>query len=365
MAALNKRRLEPGERIRVLVVDDSAVVRRLIIDTLAQDSAIEVAGTASNGATALKLIAELNPDVLTLDIEMPEMNGLEVVSWARRERPHLRIIMLSTLTEKGAPITLEALTLGAHDYVAKPSQQGSLNRSIASLREELIPRIRQFFNLGEQLISAGGRETASDSAAVSLRWSPNILPKAVAIGVSTGGPAALGAILPRFPATFPVPVLVVQHMPPVFTRSLAERLRSACSLYVGEARHGDPVNAGSILIAPGGFHMRLVSVRGSAFVRLDQSPPQNSCRPSIDCLFDSAGEVFGGAVLAVMLTGMGHDGLRGTQALKALGASVLVQDEASSVVWGMAGAVVKAGLADRVAPLDRIPSEILRIVQGV
>ena len=215
----------------------------------------------------------------------------------------------------------------------------------------------------EQSPSAG-RDTACASAHAPDGWIAKVPPKAVVIGVSTGGPVALSTILPCLPATFPLPVLVVQHMPPVFTRSLADRLRSACSLYVSEARHGDPVNRGSILIAPGGFHMRLSSVRGSAFVCLDQTPPQNSCRPSIDALFDAAGKVFGGAVLAVMLTGMGHDGLSGTQALKARGASVLAQDEASSVVWGMAGAVVKAGLADSVVPLNRIAAEILRVAKG-
>jgi two-component system chemotaxis response regulator CheB len=183
----------------------------------------------------------------------------------------------------------------------------------------------------------------------------------VVIGVSTGGPTALGAILPELPAEFPLPVLVVQHMPPLFTRLLAERLHSACRLPVEEAGQGNPVEAGKILIAPGDFHLKVASNGGGVRVFLDQSPPLNSCRPAVDALFTSIGEVYGGAVIAAILTGMGQDGLRGAQILKAQGASVLAQDEASSVVWGMPGAVVNAGLADRVLPLDQVVPEILRM----
>jgi two-component system chemotaxis response regulator CheB len=183
----------------------------------------------------------------------------------------------------------------------------------------------------------------------------------VVIGVSTGGPNALGAILPELPAAFPLPVLVVQHMPSLFTRLLAERLHSICRLPVEEAAQGAPVGAGKILVAPGDFHLKVASVGGHARVYLDQSPPRNSCRPSVDALFASIGEVYGGAAIAVILTGMGQDGLRGAEILKARGASILAQDEASSVVWGMPGAVVNAGLADRVLPLDRVVPEILRI----
>ena len=187
-------------------------------------------------------------------------------------------------------------------------------------------------------------------------------PKVVVIGVSTGGPTALGAILPEFPAGFPLPVLLVQHMPPLFTRLLAERLHATCRLPVEEASQGEPVTAGKILIAPGDFHLKVAANGDGVCVHLDQSPPQNSCRPAVDALFASIGEVYGGAVIAVILTGMGQDGLRGAEILKARGASILAQDEASSVVWGMPGAVVNAGLADRVLPLDRVVPEILRMI---
>jgi len=367
MPAVNKRILQPGERIRVLVVDDSVVIRRLVTNALEADPDLEVVGVAANGSIALQRIPQYNPDVLTLDIEMPEMDGLETLRRLRRDYPHLRVIMFSTLTERGAAITLEALTLGASDYVTKASNEGSLDRSMARLREELIPKIKQFFVLPGRS-SAARPEVAQARVAPPLRpgkvlaQSTKVRPKVVVIGVSTGGPTALGAILPRIPAGFPLPILIVQHMPPLFTRLLAERLCSSCRLSVKEASQDDAVSVGRILIAPGNFHLKVAGNPGAAHVYLDQSPPQNSCRPAVDALFSSIGEVYGGAVIAVILTGMGQDGLRGAEILKAQGASILAQDEASSVVWGMPGAVVNAGLADCVLPLDEVVPEIVRRV---
>ena len=369
MAVVNKRLLQPGERIRVLVVDDSVVIRRLVTHALEQDPTLEVVGAASNGAIALQRIPQLNPDILTLDIEMPEMDGLATLRRVRREYPQLRTIMFSTLTGRGAAVTLEALTLGADDYVAKASNEGSLDRSMMRLRDELIPKIKQFFSVPGQSRAAARPAHApasmpapeSTMRGTTVLRSTKVRPKVVVIGVSTGGPAALGLILPELPAGFPLPVLVVQHMPPLFTRFLAERLHSTCRLPVEEAGQGVPVNAGKILIAPGDFHLKVSLSGGGVLACLDQSPPQNSCRPAVDALFTSVGEVYGGAAIAVILTGMGQDGLRGTQILKGQGASVLAQDEASSVVWGMPGAVVNAGLADRVLPLDQVVPEILRM----
>jgi two-component system, chemotaxis family, protein-glutamate methylesterase/glutaminase len=368
MPVVNKRILQPGERIRVLVVDDSVVIRLLVTHALDEDTEIQVVGTAANGAIALQRIPQYNPDVLTLDIEMPVMDGLETLRRLRREHPQLRVIMFSTLTERGAAITLEALTLGASDYVTKASNEGSLDRSMARLREELIPKIKQFFHLSGRDRAAARPEPAQVQVTPPL-WrskpipqSTKVRPKVVAIGVSTGGPTALGAILPQLPAEFPLPILIVQHMPPLFTRLLAERLGVSCRLSVKEASQGDPVAAGKILIAPGDFHLKVDGNGSGARVCLDQSPPQNSCRPAVDALFSSIGKAYGGAAIAVILTGMGQDGLRGAEILKAQGASILAQDEASSVVWGMPGAVVNAGLADCVLPLDQVVPEILRRV---
>jgi two-component system, chemotaxis family, protein-glutamate methylesterase/glutaminase len=362
MAVVNKRLLQPGERIRVMVVDDSVVIRRLVTQALEPDPMIEVVGTASNGAIGLQRIPQFNPDVITLDIEMPDMNGLEMLRRVRREYPQMRVIMFSTLTERGAAITLEALTLGADDYVAKVANEGSLDRSMARLREEMIPKIKQFFRLPAASVSAAKPSTAPPArAAAPFVHGLKLRPKVLVIGVSTGGPTALGAILPSLPASFPLPILLVQHMPPLFTRLLAERLNLTCPLTVEEASHGQAVEVGKILIAPGDYHMKVASSAGAVRVCLDQSAQQNSCRPAVDPLFASAAEVYGGAVLAVVLTGMGQDGLRGVEILRARGARVLVQDEASSVVWGMPGSVANAGLADRVLPLDEIVPEILSI----
>ncbi len=366
MASINQRLLQPGERVRVMVVDDSVVIRQLVTKALEQDPLLEVVGTASNGAIGLQRIPQLNPDVITLDIEMPDMDGLEMLRRVRREYPKLRVIMFSTLTERGGAKTLEALTLGADDYVAKVSNEGSLDRSMIRLREEMIPKIKQFFRQEQENRASVLPHAATTLPApeTGLRTSSvrtaKVKPNVVVIGVSTGGPTALGSILPELPPDFPLPILVVQHMPPLFTRLLAERLNSTCQLPVGEAQQGCSVEPGEILIAPGDFHMRLVASGGGVKVTLDQSPRQNSCRPAVDALFASTGEVYGGAALAVILTGMGQDGLRGVEILRARGASVLAQDEASSVVWGMPGAVVNAGLADRVIPLNEVVPEILR-----
>jgi two-component system chemotaxis response regulator CheB len=367
MAVLNQRQLQTGERIRVLVVDDSVVIRRLVTRTLEQDPLIEVVGSASNGAIGLQRIPQLNPDVISLDIEMPEMDGIEMLRQVKRDYPHIRVIMFSTLTERGASKTLEALSLGADDYVTKVSNDSDLDKSMARLQDELIPKIKQFFRASDvsrtpvkQQENAGAsvfKSYAARAADCGIKQKP----KVVVIGVSTGGPTALGAILPDLPANFPLPVLVVQHMPPLFTRLLAERLSASCKLKVEEAVQGQKVEVGKILIAPGDFHMKLSNNGDGAHICLDQSPRQNSCRPAVDALFTSTGEIFGGAALAVILTGMGQDGLHGVEILKAQGASVIAQDEATSVVWGMPGAIVNAGLADRILPLQEVVPEIIRM----
>jgi two-component system chemotaxis response regulator CheB len=350
----------------VLVVDDSVVIRRLVTHALSEDPSLEVVGSASNGSIALARIPQLNPDVITLDIEMPEMDGLETLRRLRQFGQDIRVIMFSTLTERGAAITMEALTLGADDYVAKASNTGALGESMTSLRDELIPKIKQFFLFqdGPGATAAVPNGTGQPDARavpfppVSRRASAP--PRVVAIGVSTGGPAALSRIIPQFPAGFPLPVLIVQHMPALFTRLLAERLDVASALNVEEAAEGSVLEAGKVLIAPGNYHMRVVKRGAKTVVALDQGPLENSCRPAVDVLFRSVHETYDGAAIAVILTGMGYDGARGAGVLKASGAPVIAQDEASSVVWGMPGAVVQAGLADDVVPLDCIVAAITR-----
>ncbi|WP_321476875.1 chemotaxis response regulator protein-glutamate methylesterase [uncultured Paludibaculum sp.] len=356
MAALLRRTLQPGQQIRVLIVDDSVVIRRLVSHVLEEAPDIQVAGVASNGLIALEKIKECQPDVVTLDIEMPEMNGLDALRIIRRDYPRVRVVMFSTLTDRGGAVTLEALALGADDYVAKASNAGGLDRSLASLRDELLPKIRQFF----APVQAPAKLLPAPAAVrLPVTQPSRSTATIIGIGVSTGGPSALADVLAAIPASFPVPILIVQHMPPLFTRLLSERLNTLCPLDVHEAIDGEPLDRVKILIAPGNFHMRVEFHSRGSLIRLDQSPPLNSCRPSVDALFESMALAFGPSVLGVILTGMGQDGLRGARALRSKGAHILAQDEASSVVWGMAGAVVNAGLADEILPLNLIPNAIV------
>ena len=348
-----------GRKARILVVDDSVVIRRLVTAALEQVPDFEVVGTAANGKIALGRIEQLDPDVVTLDIEMPEMNGLETLKAIRARQYRARVIMFSTLTERGGNATIEALSLGADDYATKASNVGSLDRSMSTLRDELIPKIRQLLRW-EPAAQATGLTVAKRPAPLAARPPRAMLRRALVIGISTGGPAALSEIIPRFPASFPAPVLIVQHMPAMFTRLLAERLQLRSNLAVKEAQNGDLVTPGRILIAPGNLHLRVKNSGNRIVAALDQGPPENSCRPAADVLFRSAAEIWGGAVVAAILTGMGQDGLKGAKVLTELGAYVVAQDEASSVVWGMPGAVVGAGLAHSVASLDTIVAEICK-----
>ncbi len=360
----SKTRLAPGERIRALVVDDSVIIRRLVTHALAEDPSVEVVGSAANGSIALKMIPLVRPHVVTLDIEMPEMDGLETLRHIRKLHTDLIVIMFSTLSERGAAVTLEALTLGANDYVTKAANSGSLDQSMARLRGELVPKFKQFFSTGPDEAVAP-RKPASNGFVTPARPAgrgsqPRVACRALAIGVSTGGPHALATIMPMFPANFQQPVFIVQHMPPVFTRLLAERLQTLTKLRVREATHGMVVESGNVYIAPGDYHMKIAR-KGTAIITvLDQSEPENSCRPAVDVMFRSVADIYGGSALAVILTGMGRDGLRGIERMRAEGSYVVAQDEASSVVWGMPGAVVGAGLADSIVDLKCVVPEIQR-----
>ncbi len=351
-------------KLRVLIVDDSVVIRRIVTDIICGDPDLDVAGVAANGRIALDRIPQVNPDIITLDIEMPEMDGLQALKELRKRYPRLPVIMFSTLTERGATATIDALSLGASDYVTKPANVGKVGEGIAKVRDDLIPKIKALCGRAVPVAAKPAARSALRPAFV-----PRSLPRIAAarveivvIGTSTGGPNALAELLPRLPADLPVPVLVVQHMPPVFTKLLADRLSAKSFLQVGEAAAGEQLRPGKVWIAPGNYHMEIEKVTNGARIKLNQEVPENSCRPSVDVLFRSVTGVYGAATLGAVLTGMGQDGLRGCEYIREAGGQVLVQDEASSVVWGMPGFVARAGLADKSLPLAEIGGEIVRRV---
>lgn len=351
-----------ASKTRVLIIDDAVVIRRLVSDVLNSDPDLEVVGTAVNGRIGLEKIAQLRPDLVTLDIEMPEMNGLETLAAIRKSWPRLPVIMFSTLTARGAAATLDALSLGASDYVTKPANMGSVAEGMQRVREDLIPKIKALCGRPSPSLA---KEQAPASAAPrrATRRSPAQRIEVLAIGTSTGGPNALAEVLPELPAEFPVPILIVQHMPPVFTRSLAERLDARCQVSVIEAAGGETPRAGHAYLAPGGFHLKAVRSSGEIRLALDSGPQENSCRPAVDVLFRSVADLYGAATLAVVMTGMGKDGLNGSEAIWNAGGTILAQDEATSVVWGMPGFVARAGLAEQVLPIGSIAAQIIERVR--
>ena len=340
-----------SDKIRVLVVDDSAIMRKLITDILKKDPQIEVVGQAENGKKAIELAKALKPDVITLDIEMPEMDGLTALRFLKREVPSARVIMFSSLTQEGARATLEALSLGAFDFVPKPSTKSFLE-SVKKIEEELLPKIKG----------------ATEKVKAPLLTLPKVatriksgLYRVLGIGVSTGGPQTLTEIFKELPGNFPVPILVVQHMPPLFTKQLAERLNKISAIQVKEAEEGEPVKEGVAYIAPGDYHMVVKKENNQRVIHLHQGPPKNNCRPSVDVLFESLAEIYNGTCLALVLTGMGRDGAEGAQAIKKKGGAVIAQDANTSIVFGMPRAVIESGAADEVLPLSEIPRRLKEI----
>ncbi|MBU3575484.1 chemotaxis response regulator protein-glutamate methylesterase [Polynucleobacter sp. UK-Mo-2m-Kol15] len=377
------------EKVRVLIVDDSAVMRKIIASALQKEPSIEIAGFAANGLQAIEAIQTCNPDVVTLDIEMPEMDGLTALREIRKSNKYLPIIMFSSLTHNGAQAAVMALTAGASDYVGKPANaNGGIDDAFKVLEHELIPKI---IGLAKRVKSRRDREgraassqrpltaTATLSPSVStkslaptttipplaskvVKVTSGLLAKpaqAVCIGVSTGGPEALMQLFGGFNASLSVPIFIVQHMPAEFTKLLAARLSATGVMTFKEAEEGEIAAPGMVYIAPGGFHMTLSRLGTKTIIHLNTEPPENSCRPAVDVLFRTAADVYSGGLLAVMLTGMGYDGLKGSQMIKEKGGQVIAQDEATSVIWGMPGAVVQAGLADGVLPIDKMADEII------
>jgi two-component system, chemotaxis family, protein-glutamate methylesterase/glutaminase len=366
-------------RIRVLVVDDSVVTRKVLCEALSADPEIEIAATAADGSIALAKLPALNPDLITLDVEMPGKSGLETLIEIRKSYPKLPVIMFSSLTERGANTTLEALSLGARDYVAKPSSSGSVEETRAKIRAELIPKVKALCAKRVQLTQVESKEanpqetgvrntrTALPAVVLKTRSLPAIESRieVLAIGTSTGGPNALAEVLPMLAGDFPVPIVIVQHMPPLFTRLLAERLARKCAIKIQEGREGEILKAGEAWIAPGDYHMTVQRDVSGVRLIMNKEPAENSCRPAVDVLFRSVAKTYGSRCLAVVLTGMGTDGTRGSRQVTEAGGRVLVQDEESSVVWGMPGAVATAGLAEGIYPLREMGKAIDQRVRGL
>jgi two-component system chemotaxis response regulator CheB len=351
--------------IRVMVVDDAVVVRGLVSRWVGEEPDLVVVGTCGNGREAVENLDRLDPEVVVLDIEMPVLDGLGALPLLLAKRPNLVVVMASTVTRRNAEISLRALALGAADYVPKPESNREITTS-QSFRRELIDKIR---HLGRRrhLRRMPRSVDAADAAPAPIRLRPfsKIPPRAICIGCSTGGPQALHVVARGLmPALERLPVLVAQHMPPTFTAILAEHLERETAHPAREGADGEPLAPGTFYVAPGGRHMR-VETRGSApVIALDDSPPVHFCRPAVDPLFASAAVTFGAGTLAMLLTGMGSDGAAGAAAIAQVGGSVIAQDEASSVVWGMPGAAAQAGVCAAILPLDEIGPRAARLVNG-
>ncbi len=414
--------------IKVLVVDDSIVFRKILKEALNRQMGIRVVGTAKNGKEALQLIRMHKPHLVVLDVEMPEMNGLQTLDEIRRQKLNVGVIMFSSLTSEGARTTFEALSKGAFDFVPKPAGTGAFAESVKKIQEDLVPKIRVYAESQKITVSKPAAKTAAanqpatvattshvarDKTTIApsgplktsnapstpyktphasqavrpvMHSQPPVSPvngdnktartapipsritatrtgqiEIVGIGISTGGPNALNEVIPKLPANFNLPILLVQHMPPVFTTQLANRLNEKSKIRVVEAQQGMKIEPGTVYLAPGDYHME-VTVNGmERIISLNQNPPENSCRPSVDVTFRSISQVYGGKSLAVIMTGMGQDGFKGIQDMKAKGAAVISQDQETCVVWGMPKFVVEAGLADRICPLNEIASAIVEM----
>ena len=361
--------------MRILVVDDTVVFRRIVSDALAGLPGVEVVGTAANGKLALVRISALQPDLVTLDIEMPEMNGIQVLEAMGPAGMKAGVVVLSSLTTRGGEMTVRALELGAFDFVTKPDR-GTPAENLADLRQRLLPIVRAFERRrdiramlgrvpgGPQRAESPVARPASNLPEPPLARRSSSGPPLVLIGVSTGGPAALATLLPALPGDLNAPVLIVQHMPAMFTKPLAASLGRRCALRVTEAVDGEVAQANCAYLAPGGAQMKVIAgPRGETILRITDDPPENGCKPAVDYLFRSVALQFPGRAVAAILTGMGSDGTAGLRLLKRGGCRSIAQDEASCVVFGMPKEAIAAGLVDTVAPLDRIAATIVRSVR--
>lgn len=371
--------------IRVMVVDDAVVVRGLLARWIDAEVGLQMVGSMRSGREAIEQLERANPDVVILDVDMPDTDGITALPKLLEKKSDLVVIMASTLTRRNAEISLRALALGAADYIPKPQTTREITTS-TSFRRELIDKIKALGTRRKRAVTSGAmhafklhpldktglRQVASpslapvhDHPALKLRPFPPVPSRVLLIGASTGGPQALNAMLARLNCIVDqAPVLIVQHMPPTFTTILAEHLARAVGRPAREAVDGEEVRAGQIYIAPGGHHMRITRRDGAPVIQLGEGALINFCRPAVDPLFSSAAEVWGSKALAVVLTGMGSDGAHGAAALVAAGGAVIAQDEETSVVWGMPGAVAQAGLCSAVLPLDQIAPRVVRLFSG-
>lgn len=351
------------KKIEVLVVDDSAYMRKVISNLLQSDENITVVDTARDGLDALDKIKQWKPDVVTLDVEMPKLNGLSALERIMKECP-TAVIMLSSLTQEGSDTTVKALTMGAVDFVAKPS--GAISIDIHKVKEDLLTKIKVAAKASLTTLRSSSAAVRSWPAPAAPVVQPGVMrasapQKLVVIGSSTGGPNALQQVIPRLPGNLPAAVLVVQHMPPGFTASLANRLNDSSPLEVCEAKEGDVLQTGKVYVAPGGHHMVLNS---KTTIGLNQDPPVHSVRPAVDVTLESAVNYYGPKMVGVILTGMGYDGSKGMTALKKAGGKTVAQDEATCVVYGMPRVVVEMGKADKVLPVQNIADEIVSMLNS-
>jgi len=360
------------KRLKVLVVDDTIVYRKIVSDILSEIPNIEVVGTASNGKIALSKIAALKPDLITLDIEMPEVNGIEVLAHIKREKWDVGAIILSTLTHEGGAMTISALELGAFDFIPKPDS-GTTEENRNSIKKILVRMLKAFQRRQDikNILKGGALQkikpapVKEDNKRISKLYDLHQKKsEIIAVGVSTGGPRALAKMLPMIPEDIGVPILIVQHMPPVFTQSLARSLDAKCSLDVKEAEDGEVLKANTIFIAPGGKQMKVAAAADghSRMIRITDDPPENSCKPSVDYLFRSIASYYMGRATGIIMTGMGSDGTLGSKLMKENGSAIIAQDEVSCTVFGMPKEVINAGHADIIMPIDQIVEAVMNTI---
>ena len=355
-------------KTKLLIVDDSRIFRNAIEESLASENDIEVVGSVWNGVKAIEFIQSNPPDLVTLDVEMPDMDGLETLKAIQKinassivSRP-IGVIMLSSHTQKGADTTVKALEMGAFDFISKPEGK-NLKENIEILRRQLVVKIRYFAS--KRIAGpAEPRIVVPPPTEITPELTVSSDIKAILIGVSTGGPRALAEAMPLLCEKVDVPIFIVQHMPPTFTQSLAKSLNSKCRYTVMECRDSDIVKERHAYIAPGGKHMLLIKRHKTIRTVVGNQPPENGCKPSVDILFRSGATVYGKDIIAIVLTGMGVDGTKGSGILKRAGASIIVQDDKTSVVWGMPGSVKASGNADKVLPLNKIPYAVVAMMHG-